>query len=267
MKYLIRGSLAAAAIVTIGGAAMAQTVKTDNRLGVSTYVSANNTLGYQSNNEDSYVIPSNRRPVANISTNDRTYVTPRASTRNNVAVTMDGEPAYGSNYRDVHMVQTRLNELGYNVAVDGRYGPQTQAAIRDYQVRNNMTANGMINNDLLVVLNNGARNNNRTTIRTNVSPNNIAPAAGTANRPYFVKRGQQATHAEQYLTRSEIMAVQQRLRAEGYNIAADGVIGNQTRTVIGEFQREMGLTPTGRINAETVMALQTEANNNRKAAY
>ena len=41
-------------------------------------------------------------------------------------------------------VQNTLRKLGYNVSVDGILGPQSTNAIRDFQSRNGLTANGIV---------------------------------------------------------------------------------------------------------------------------
>ena len=40
---------------------------------------------------------------------------------------------YGSTGSAVNKLQNVLNEHGYDLAVDGIFGPKTQAAVRDYQ--------------------------------------------------------------------------------------------------------------------------------------
>ncbi|MGM9643000.1 MAG: peptidoglycan-binding protein [Eubacteriales bacterium] len=51
---------------------------------------------------------------------------------------------YGMKGDDVSNLQTTLNNLGYNLDVDGSYGPQTLAAVKDYQAKNNLTVDGLV---------------------------------------------------------------------------------------------------------------------------
>jgi peptidoglycan hydrolase-like protein with peptidoglycan-binding domain len=44
---------------------------------------------------------------------------------------------------DVVYVQTALAALGYPIDVDGRYGPRTQAAVRDFQAANDLDVDGI----------------------------------------------------------------------------------------------------------------------------
>lgn len=50
---------------------------------------------------------------------------------------------YGSQGNDVKKLQKALNNAGYDLDVDGIYGTKTQAAVRDYQKKNNLTADGI----------------------------------------------------------------------------------------------------------------------------
>ena len=51
--------------------------------------------------------------------------------------------SYGSRGDEVKRLQTALNGQGYGLAVDGIYGPKTQAAVRDYQSKNNLAVDGI----------------------------------------------------------------------------------------------------------------------------
>ena len=51
---------------------------------------------------------------------------------------------YGMKGDDVANLQTTLNNLGYNVDVDGSFGPQTLAAVKSYQQANGLDVDGMV---------------------------------------------------------------------------------------------------------------------------
>lgn len=53
---------------------------------------------------------------------------------------------YGSRGSDVSNLQSTLNNLGYNLSVDGIFGSKTQAAVRDYQSKNGLSADGIVGN-------------------------------------------------------------------------------------------------------------------------
>lgn len=49
----------------------------------------------------------------------------------------------GNRGSGVSALQDQLRQAGYNIASDGIYGPQTAAAVRDFQTRNNLTVDGI----------------------------------------------------------------------------------------------------------------------------
>lgn len=51
--------------------------------------------------------------------------------------------SYGSSGEDVKKLQNALNSVGYSLDVDGQFGPKTQAAVKDYQSKNNLTVDGI----------------------------------------------------------------------------------------------------------------------------
>ena len=53
----------------------------------------------------------------------------------------------GSKGKDVEFLQERLNSLGYDLAVDGVYGPKTEAAVRAFQKDNKIDSDGVVGND------------------------------------------------------------------------------------------------------------------------
>ena len=54
---------------------------------------------------------------------------------------------YGASGEDVKNLQIRLNQTGnYNLAEDGIYGSNTQAAVKDYQQKNGLATDGIVGN-------------------------------------------------------------------------------------------------------------------------
>ena len=52
--------------------------------------------------------------------------------------------SYGSEGRDVTELQKLLNKNGYSLDEDGVFGSKTQAAVRDYQKKNNLDVDGIV---------------------------------------------------------------------------------------------------------------------------
>ena len=55
-----------------------------------------------------------------------------------------GQVSYGSKGSDVTELQKLLNNNGYNLDVDGNFGSKTQAAVKDYQQKNNLAVDGIV---------------------------------------------------------------------------------------------------------------------------
>ena len=55
--------------------------------------------------------------------------------------------SYGSRGSDVTELQKLLNNNGYGLDVDGVYGAKTQAAVKDYQQKNNLAVDGIVGNN------------------------------------------------------------------------------------------------------------------------
>lgn len=102
---------------------------------------------------------------------------------------------YGMKGDEVSNLQTSLKNAGYNVDVDGSFGPQTLDAVKKYQAANGLTVDGMVGPQTSAVLFGGsssgaptvsqpstpkAENNaGGAAVPTVGMGNNKAPAAGT----------------------------------------------------------------------------------------
>jgi len=61
---------------------------------------------------------------------------------------------------EVRKVQSALNQNGEDVKVDGRWGPQTSQALRDYQQKNGLQVSGQLDEQTKQKLNVDTNNNN-----------------------------------------------------------------------------------------------------------
>ncbi len=74
---------------------------------------------------------------------------------------------YGSQGSDVKNLQQILNKNGYSLAVDGIFGSNTQAAVKDYQKKNNLAADGIVGTNTWGALTSpNATNKNTATTNT-----------------------------------------------------------------------------------------------------
>jgi peptidoglycan hydrolase-like protein with peptidoglycan-binding domain len=78
----------------------------------------------------------------------------------------------------VRQVQTSLQQQGlYNGAIDGIWGPQTQAAVQSFQQAHSLNASGRLNSATLAALNLPADNTTAPAQQSSMAP----PPADTAN--------------------------------------------------------------------------------------
>lgn len=76
---------------------------------------------------------------------------------------------YGMKGDEVSNLQTTLKNAGYDIDVDGSFGPQTLAAVKDYQQKNGLTVDGMVGPQTQAALFGGS---------TTGAPANTTPATG-----------------------------------------------------------------------------------------
>lgn len=128
-------------------------------------------------------------------------------------------------------VQSELQQLGYQVgSVDGVWGPESRAAMANFQQTKGLPATGQPDQASLNAL--------------AVAASSVAPAATAAAPP----------PAPTQLP--SIAQVQTELRQLGYYRGrVDGIWGRQTRSAMAQFQRSQGLRPTGQGDVRTMNAL------------
>lgn len=144
----------------------------------------------------------------------------------------------------VRDVQQSLAAIGYYEGkVDGIYGSGTRTAIMKFQSRSGIIPNGDVSYDLL---------NDLKSVQA-VTGNQNASA-----KPAVVKQDKQP-NASASLDAQTITRVQAGLK-ENFgieNISVDGVMGNQTRNAIRDFQEQFELEPTGELNEATMSKMKS----------
>ena len=91
---------------------------------------------------------------------------------------------YGSQGSDVTELQKLLNNNGYNLEVDGVYGNNTQAAVKDYQQKNNLAVDGIVGENTwgaLTAANTTQPAPSTGTPATNAPTNTATPGPTTTN--------------------------------------------------------------------------------------
>ena len=129
----------------------------------------------------------------------------------------------------VAKAQKALTDRGFRTGgVDGRMGPQTQAALVNFQRAEKLQPTGKLDRPTLLAL-------------------GIQKRDGTAGA------------SSERVDRGTIRKVQETLNARGFKAGvANGILGESTQSALRAFQKSEGLAVTGRLNARTLSALGIE---------
>ncbi|MGN0526240.1 MAG: peptidoglycan-binding protein [Acutalibacteraceae bacterium] len=108
--------------------------------------------------------------------------------------------SYGSSGNDVKKLQEKLNSAGYNLDVDGQFGPKTQSAVKDYQKKNGLEVDGIVGTNTWNSLNGGSAKN---TVSQSTSKNSTTSAkTSSTSRPTY-KESAALTAAKKQLAEFE----------------------------------------------------------------
>jgi peptidoglycan hydrolase-like protein with peptidoglycan-binding domain len=153
---------------------------------------------------------------------------------------------------EVTALQERLRERGFFVTVDGVYGSETEAAVRDFQASQGLVADGVFGSATEAALFSGID------LPGSVSPNptdpslSFGPSQNVAAGTRSLSLGDRG---------SDVIQLQQRLNERGFTVgAADGDFGLATQAAVERFQISQGLTADGIVGPATWSALGIVAN-------
>ena len=141
--------------------------------------------------------------------------------------------ATGSAVKDL---QTKLKKLGfYNASIDGDYGDTTVAAVKAFQKKYNLTADGVAGSETLKKLDSAYKN------------------ADSDKDDGSLRKG---------ATGSAVKDLQTKLKKLGfYNASIDGDYGDTTVAAVKAFQKKYNLTADGVAGSETLKKLDTAYKN------
>lgn len=138
-------------------------------------------------------------------------------------------------------LQRLLDAHGANLAVDGDFGPATEAALTAFQRSAGLTPDGIAGPQTLQAL-------------------NAAPPAAPANPSTpsgWLQLGSRG---------AAVAVLQRELTSLGYNTyGVDGIFGRDTQAAVIAFQRAEGLTPDGVVGPSTQAALERARETGRSA--
>jgi peptidoglycan hydrolase-like protein with peptidoglycan-binding domain len=137
-------------------------------------------------------------------------------------------------------IQRELMRRGYyDGVVDGRYGPRTDAAVRDFEQASGLKASTEPNEVLLAAI-------KRSTAKPAKAPSGMRAAA--------VQQARLEANAD--ASSKRVLALQRALAEYGYGqIKPSGVIDADTKTAIERFERERRLPVTGQVSERVTREL------------
>lgn len=143
--------------------------------------------------------------------------------------------ARGSKGSAVKELQTALNARGAGLAVDGDFGPKTDAAVRAFQKTNSLVVDGIVGPKTWAALDAGSAP------AAPIKPANPYPAP-TEN----LRKGNKG---------DGVRWVQWELNQSGAGLAVDGVFGDKTDAAVRTYQKNRGLVVDGIVGPKTRAAL------------
>ena len=148
----------------------------------------------------------------------------------------DGSLRKGASGSAVKDLQTKLKKLGfYNAYVDGSYGDTTVAAVKAFQKKYNLTADGVAGSETLKKLDSAYKN------------------ADSDKDDGSLRKG---------ATGSAVKDLQTKLKKLGfYNASIDGDYGDTTVAAVKAFQKKYNLTADGVAGSETLKKLDSAYKN------
>lgn len=137
----------------------------------------------------------------------------------------------GDRGEDVHDVQQRLVAAGHSIdprELGGAFGPSTGAAVRAFQQRRGIPADGLVGSETWAHL--------------------VEAGYSLGDRTLYLRlpafRG------------DDVLSLQLRLNALGFDAGReDGIFGQRTDAAVREFQRNVGSEPDGIVGHETIAGL------------
>ena len=146
----------------------------------------------------------------------------------------DGSLRKGATGSAVKDLQTKLKKLGfYNASIDGDYGDTTVAAVKAFQKKYNLTADGVAGSETLKKLDSAYKNADSNTCTDDDSLRK--GATGTA-----------------------VKTLQTNLKKLGFYTAyVDGSFGSTTESAVKAFQKKYGLTADGVAGSATLKKIES----------
>ena len=194
-----------------------------------------------------------------------------------IVVTLCGINLVHADEKIRSLQQTLKNQGFYYGAVTGDKSAETAAAIRRYQIRNGLQVTGELNDETLRSVNSSSNSvaevaktnsklaisqpdSGRPDVNARMSQSSPVLSFNPPDRPLQTNPSYLASFYQSTpfrVNRRSIAAAQYELMSRGYYRGrVDGKYGRQMAFAVRAFQPSAGLPPTGRLDAQTLDALQ-----------
>ena len=179
-----------------------------------------------------------------IASNGKTLSAAEEEKKEETKVDTDATLKQGAKGIEVKKVQQRLKELGYyTYGIDSDYGYRTVAAVKAFQKKNGLNADGVCGESTLKKLNSSSA----------IPANEKTDKEETKEEPKddgTLKKGSKGTAVKE---------LQKRLKELGYyTYGIDGDYGDRTVTAVKNFQKKNGLTADGVCGDSTLKKLNSD---------
>ena len=143
---------------------------------------------------------------------------------------------------DVTNLQNRLTQLGFSLDVDGKFGPQTAAAVREFQTMFGYTVDGIVGSGTSALIDQqiGYGWNAQDPEARLKAYNSQSDAAKELNGN--LRKGSDG---------QDVRFLQNRLAILGFDVAVDGDFGSGTDAAVRELQTLFGYTVDGIVGPGT----------------
>lgn len=142
-------------------------------------------------------------------------------------------------------VQWHLNILGYNLVIDGSFGPKSVAALRKFQTDYNIDVDGIC----------GAQTRKKLKEILNKKKVEFGDICPYEEPTILLRRNSRGEH---------VRWLQWHLNKAGSDLEIDGIFGPLTEAALIKFQKEVRIMPDAICGPQTIMYLKRVLNPNEK---
>jgi peptidoglycan hydrolase-like protein with peptidoglycan-binding domain len=214
-------------------------------------------LGNQSNDsgkKESLLQPIDKPSEAKVNSDKTIFAEPLVQ-GSQEATKKEKNIAQGSEGAQVDVIQRRLQINGFDPGkLDGSYGSQTMAAVKQFQRAKSLEVTGVVNEATWKALTNEPLN------ATTPQPQNVTPSSTelseTKTPETTVETPSSFVTLTKGVTGEKVKTLQSKLDKLGYNPGPqDGIFGNRTLKALKDFQLAQGLNADGVVNQKTWSAI------------